>query len=170
MLPHWEILVSIHCSAQEAQKIAYQGKQHFEEVAKEVEDLKKQYQLKAEKAECEVKKYEKLADKKEAAAKAAATRSAVNAALSGTTSLVPLSKAGISIVGAAAGAETIASLPVIGAALTTTTATTASVGGFWGSCCLQPSWIDGGNCVRCGVRTLGREVRCRFSLLQWTKT
>ena len=64
-----EILVSIHCSAQEAQKIAYQGKQHFEEVAKEVEDLKKQYQLKAEKAECEVKKYEKLADKKEAAAK-----------------------------------------------------------------------------------------------------
>ena len=67
-----------------------------------------------------MKKYEKLADKKEAAAKGSSTRCGVNAALSGTTSLVPLSKAGISIVGAAAGAETIASLPVIGAALTTT--------------------------------------------------
>ena len=127
-----EILLSIHCSAQEAQKIAHQGKKHFEEVAQEVEELQKQYQSKAEKAASEVEKCQQLADMKGTAAKAAATASGVNAVVSGASSLVPLGDGGLGIVGATMGAEAVASIPLIGAAFTTTTATTASVGGFWG--------------------------------------
>ena len=127
-----EVLLSIHSSAQEAQKIARDGKQHFEDVAQEVEDLKKQYESKAEKAKCEAEQYQQLADKKGRAAKESATVSGLNAVVSGTSSVVPLGNAGIGIVGATAGAQAVSSIPVIGAALTTTTTTTASAGGLSG--------------------------------------
>lgn len=114
-----EILLSIHFSAEEAQKIAHQGKEHFEEVAQEVEELQKQYESKAEKAASEVEKCQQLADMKGRAAKAAAQASGINAVVSPIASLVPLSKAGIGLLGATAGAEAVGSIPLIGGALTT---------------------------------------------------
>ena len=128
-----EVMRDVQSSSEAARNIAMLGKQKFEQVSQELHKIQQQYQASKAKAEQKRETNQKLADEKDRTSKQLSRACVANTGISVTSGSVTLGGSGGGVAALAGGASWVASVPGIGAALTTTTATTSSAGGVWGA-------------------------------------
>ena len=130
------ILLGVHESADKACEIARAGQEKYEELAEELASMQGEYKTRMVKAKQDCQEQERVAQCKAKEANAQGWSSAVSGGGSVVSSMVPLGKGGLGVVALSGGAEALASVPLIGSALTSTTTsyvtTQVAAGGLWG--------------------------------------
>ena len=108
------------------------GARNYETLAENLLSVRSDYEGRKKQAEKQCEASKALGIEKEKSAKQQKYYCAANTCLSVVSGLVPAGKSGVGVVAVAGGAPAVASIPLIGSALTTTTTSTVSATGIWG--------------------------------------
>ena len=146
-----EIMINIRNNSDHALRIAEEGKSKYEAIFNELQGIQQDYDDKRKNAEQEAQEHAQMAIKHAGVARQKAYYTVGNAAVSATCCTVPSGHIGVMAIAATKGAEAVATIPLVGSALTTATTTTATTtaaatgaGGLaaWLSI-LMPGWFSG---------------------------